>query len=89
MQGTIVSIDVRSGDLVRRGRQVIVMESMKMEHVIAAAESGHSHRHHGDGRRCSVRRRATLAVRAADVEHDDRGHAERRSRSHSAATSPK
>ncbi|MGH8174776.1 MAG: carboxyl transferase domain-containing protein [Steroidobacter sp.] len=40
LQGTIVSIDVREGDLVRKGRQMLVMESMKMEHVIAATHSG-------------------------------------------------
>ncbi len=40
MQGTIVSIDVGEGDLVHRGRQLFVMEAMKMEHVIKAAISG-------------------------------------------------
>jgi acetyl/propionyl-CoA carboxylase alpha subunit len=41
LQGTIVAIDVKEGDLVRKGQQVLVMESMKMEHVIAATQSGH------------------------------------------------
>lgn len=40
LQGTIVSIDVREGELVRRGQQLLVMEAMKMEHVIAAPASG-------------------------------------------------
>jgi len=40
MQGTIVSIDTREGDLVRRGQQLVVMEAMKMEHVIAAHVGG-------------------------------------------------
>ncbi len=40
MQGTIVSIDLREGDLVRRGQQLFVMEAMKMEHVIRAPHSG-------------------------------------------------
>ena len=40
MQGTIVSIDVSEGDTVLRGRQLFVMEAMKMEHVIKAAVSG-------------------------------------------------
>jgi acetyl/propionyl-CoA carboxylase alpha subunit/acetyl-CoA carboxylase carboxyltransferase component len=40
MQGTIVSIDVREGELVHKGRQVAVMEAMKMEHVIHAHVSG-------------------------------------------------
>ena len=33
MQGTVVSIDVAAGDVVRVGQQLVVLESMKMEHV--------------------------------------------------------
>jgi acetyl/propionyl-CoA carboxylase alpha subunit/acetyl-CoA carboxylase carboxyltransferase component len=40
MQGTIVSIDVSAGALVHRGKQILVMEAMKMEHVIRAETSG-------------------------------------------------
>jgi acetyl-CoA carboxylase carboxyltransferase component/biotin carboxyl carrier protein len=40
LQGTIVSIDVREGDAVRSGEQVLVMEAMKMEHEVAATVSG-------------------------------------------------
>jgi len=40
MQGTIVSIDVREGELVHKGQQLFVMEAMKMEHVIRAHTSG-------------------------------------------------
>jgi len=40
VQGTIVSIDVREGDLVGKGQQLLVMEAMKMEHVIAAEAAG-------------------------------------------------
>jgi acetyl-CoA carboxylase carboxyltransferase component len=40
MQGTIVSIDVASGDEVRIGQQLVVLESMKMEHVIVAECAG-------------------------------------------------
>jgi len=40
MQGTIVSVDVKPGDAVRPGQQLLVIESMKMEHVIAAEEGG-------------------------------------------------
>ena len=40
MQGTIVSVAVREGDTVRAGDEVLVMEAMKMEHVIAARVSG-------------------------------------------------
>ena len=41
LQGTIIAIDVREGDVVRKGQQVLVMESMKMEHVVIAGHSGH------------------------------------------------
>ena len=40
MQGTIVSIDVATGDHVVAGQQLVVLESMKMEHVIAAELAG-------------------------------------------------
>src|SRR5690348_5482592 len=40
MQGTVVSIDVAPGDAVQRGQQLVVLESMKMEHVLVAAASG-------------------------------------------------
>lgn len=40
MQGTIVSVDVNEDDLVAQGQQLIVMEAMKMEHVLIAPVSG-------------------------------------------------
>ena len=40
MQATVVSIDVREGDEVRVGQQLFVLESMKMEHVVAAEVAG-------------------------------------------------
>ena len=40
LQGTIVSIEVGEGDLVRAGQALLVMEAMKMEHVIEAARGG-------------------------------------------------
>jgi acetyl/propionyl-CoA carboxylase alpha subunit/acetyl-CoA carboxylase carboxyltransferase component len=40
IQGTIVSIDVAPGDAVRRGQQVAVIESMKMEHVLSSDRGG-------------------------------------------------
>ena len=36
VQGTIVAVDVQPGDTVQAGQQLLVIESMKMEHVIAA-----------------------------------------------------
>ena len=41
LQGTIVSLSVAPGDAVRAGQAVAIMESMKMEHVIAAQVSGY------------------------------------------------
>jgi acetyl/propionyl-CoA carboxylase alpha subunit/acetyl-CoA carboxylase carboxyltransferase component len=41
LQGTVVQIDVAVGDVVRVGQQLLVMEAMKMEHVLSAPESGY------------------------------------------------
>ncbi|HTX48202.1 MAG TPA: carboxyl transferase domain-containing protein [Caulobacteraceae bacterium] len=41
LQGTVVSLAVEPGDAVRAGQTVAIMESMKMEHVIAAGVSGY------------------------------------------------
>ncbi|MBV9044428.1 MAG: carbamoyl-phosphate synthase large subunit, partial [Alphaproteobacteria bacterium] len=43
MQGKIVSIDVKPGDVVHKGANVAVLESMKMEHLVGAAVSGRVH----------------------------------------------
>jgi acetyl/propionyl-CoA carboxylase alpha subunit/acetyl-CoA carboxylase carboxyltransferase component len=40
MQGTIVSLSKEEGDTVIAGEQLLIMEAMKMEHVIAAPVSG-------------------------------------------------
>ena len=40
LQGTIVSLNVSEGDEVHVGQQLLIMESMKMEHVILAETSG-------------------------------------------------
>jgi len=40
LQGTVVSIDVAEGDLVRPGQQLAVLESMKMEHLVGAPHGG-------------------------------------------------
>jgi acetyl/propionyl-CoA carboxylase alpha subunit len=43
MQGKIVSYSVAVGDLVREGAPVVVLEAMKMEHLVGAAISGRVH----------------------------------------------
>ena len=40
MRATVVSIDVAPGDVVHAGHQLVVLESMKMEHGVAAETSG-------------------------------------------------
>lgn len=40
MQGTIVEIQVEEGDTVRAGQSLVVMESMKLQHDIAAVSGG-------------------------------------------------
>ncbi len=40
MQGTIVSLAVRPGDAIHLGKAVLIMEAMKMQHVIEADVSG-------------------------------------------------
>ena len=40
LQGTVVSVEVGAGDEVHAGKALLVMESMKMEHVVLAEWSG-------------------------------------------------
>jgi acetyl-CoA carboxylase carboxyltransferase component len=40
MVGTVVVVGVAPGDLVRAGQQVVVLESMKMEHAVLAPSAG-------------------------------------------------
>ncbi|MFG2088994.1 carboxyl transferase domain-containing protein [Spirillospora sp. NPDC048824] len=40
MQGTVVAVEVAEGDLVRAGAPVLILEAMKMEHVVRAGEAG-------------------------------------------------
>jgi acetyl-CoA carboxylase carboxyltransferase component/biotin carboxyl carrier protein len=40
LQGTIITIGVQPGDVVRAGEPLLVMEAMKMEHVVSADASG-------------------------------------------------
>jgi acetyl-CoA carboxylase carboxyltransferase component len=40
MQGTVVAVDVTAGERVGAGQQLVVIESMKMEHVVTADVGG-------------------------------------------------
>jgi acetyl/propionyl-CoA carboxylase alpha subunit len=42
-QGTVVSVDVAPGERVRVGQTVAVLEAMKMEHLLSAAQAGIVH----------------------------------------------
>jgi pyruvate/2-oxoglutarate dehydrogenase complex dihydrolipoamide acyltransferase (E2) component len=40
MQGTVVSVEVREGEVVRPGQALIILNAMKMEHVVEAHVGG-------------------------------------------------
>ena len=40
IQGTVIQISVKEGDEIRAGQELLIMEAMKMEHVIKADTSG-------------------------------------------------
>jgi acetyl/propionyl-CoA carboxylase alpha subunit/acetyl-CoA carboxylase carboxyltransferase component len=40
LQGTVVAVEVAAGDAVRSGQTLLVLEAMKMEHVVATDRSG-------------------------------------------------
>src|SRR6185437_1021384 len=40
MQATVVSVDVQAGERVRAGQQLLVLNAMKMEHVVLAEVAG-------------------------------------------------
>ena len=40
MQGTVVAVNVEAGALVRAGTALVVLEAMKMEHVVTAPHDG-------------------------------------------------
>ncbi|MFK4510296.1 biotin/lipoyl-binding protein [Bradyrhizobium daqingense] len=49
LQGTIVTIQVKEGEIVRPGQQLAVIESMKMEHLVMAEQGGRVMKLAGDG----------------------------------------
>ena len=54
MQGTVIEVLVEAGDAIHLGRELLVMEAMKMQHVIAADRTGRV-------RRLAVREGDTVA----------------------------
>ena len=61
LQGTVVAIAVADGDAVRAGQQLLVMEAMKMEHVITAPVGGVVRSHRCRARRHGLRRPAAAS----------------------------
>ena len=58
MPGTVTVVAVREGQLVSRGQKLVVIEAMKMEHVLAAP---------ADGVVVALRARVGESVRKGDV----------------------
>ncbi len=83
MQGTIVSVDVAEGDLVRAGQQLLVMSAMKMEHVIQAP----TRRHRAPGRGRAPATPCSKGTPSLFIdEHEAAGGAESGARSRSTST---
>src|SRR5512135_1528348 len=59
IRATVVSIDVAPGDVVHRGQRLIVLESMKMEHVVGGDDERRGHDDRG-------RRGADGSIRGSD-----------------------
>jgi acetyl/propionyl-CoA carboxylase alpha subunit/acetyl-CoA carboxylase carboxyltransferase component len=77
LQGTIVAIDVAEGDLVRPGEQIAVLESMKMEHLVAAPHGGRVTKIAGDIGATLMHGETILFLEPADVgSHDAAEEAE-------------
>ncbi|MFV0309747.1 MAG: carboxyl transferase domain-containing protein [Desertimonas sp.] len=67
LQGTIVGISVSEGDPVALGQELLVMESMKMEHVVAATTAGFVRRVEVDLGDAVFEGHPLVYVEAADV----------------------
>ncbi len=65
LQGTIVTIQVKEGEVVRPGQQLAVIESMKMEHLVMAEQGGRVMKLAAERRRHADAWRADPVSRAA------------------------
>ena len=74
LQGTIVRVEVEEGDLVRAGQQAVVIESMKMEHVVVPEVSGIVRRVVVAVGDTVLPGQALLVVEETDVVATDEGH---------------
>ena len=62
--GVVVAIEVAEGDVVPAGAELVVLEAMKMQHVVARRGRGPGRHPGGQGRRHGRRRRARRVPRA-------------------------
>jgi acetyl/propionyl-CoA carboxylase alpha subunit/acetyl-CoA carboxylase carboxyltransferase component len=73
IQGTIVTVDVAEGEGVRAGQQLLVMEAMKMEHVIAATTAGYVRQVTVAPGDTVFEGHPLVFVEPAEIEHGDEG----------------
>jgi acetyl/propionyl-CoA carboxylase alpha subunit/acetyl-CoA carboxylase carboxyltransferase component len=71
LQGTIVAIEVREGDLVRPGQQIAVLESMKMEHLVTAPHGGKVTRITAEAGITLMQDEAILFLEPAEIDAHD------------------
>src|SRR5882672_296857 len=71
LQGTIVAIEVREGDLVRPGQQIAVLESMKMEHLVTAPHGGKVTKIAADAGVTLMQDEAILFLEPAEIDAHD------------------
>ena len=71
LQGTVVSIDVAEGELVRPGQQIAVLESMKMEHLVNAPHGGKVTRIASGAGTTLMQGEAILFLEPVDIEGQD------------------
>ncbi len=71
LQGTIVTIEVREGDLVRPGQQIAVLESMKMEHLVTAPHGGKVTRIAAEAGVTLMQDEAILFLEPAEIDAHD------------------
>ncbi|MEO6956979.1 MAG: carboxyl transferase domain-containing protein [Antricoccus sp.] len=76
MSGVVVSIEIAEGVLVRPGQTLVVLESMKMQHVITIDEPGNVTRILVEPGDVVSDGQAVVAYVPADIEHDRAAEAE-------------
>ena len=76
MLGTIVSFSVEEGAAVRKGQQILILEAMKMQHVVTADVSGYVRRFAAEEGDTVLEGQPLAFVEEADVDAGDAGVAE-------------